>query len=83
MIATMKDGSPLPAWMSFDGATGKLTGTIPPGVTQPIEVKVEARDTKGDKAETVLKIQPRTDKVSFVGKQTLQAQIESAMRLRA
>ena len=83
LIATMKDGSPLPAWISFDGATGALTGTVPPGMTQPIEVKIEARDAQGDKAETTLKIQPRTDKMSFKGKPPLDRQIEDFLLMRA
>lgn len=83
MIATLKDGSPLPSWAKFDGATGKLTGAMPSSVAQPIEIKIQARDTKGDKAETVIKIKPKSDKVSFIGKQGLKAQIENAIRFRA
>ena len=83
LVATQKDGSPLPSWAKFDGATGKLTGIMPSSQTQAIEIKIQARDTKGDKAETVIKIKPKSDNISFIGKKSLQAQIEHAVRLRA
>lgn len=81
--ATQKDGSPLPSWVSFDGATGKVNAQVPNTLTKPIEIKVEARDSKGGKAETVFKIKPSVDKLGFVGKQLLTAQIQNAIRLRA
>lgn len=80
MVATLKDGSPLPAWITFDGATGKLNATPPAGVVGPIEIKLQARDANGQKAETVLKIKPRSDKVGLVGKKSLTAQIDYAMK---
>ena len=81
--ATQKDGSPLPSWVSFDGATGKINAQVPSNLTKPIEIKVEARDSKGGKAETVFKIKPGVDKLRLVGKQSLTAQIQNAIRLRA
>lgn len=81
--ATQRDGSPLPAWVQFDGATGKFNAQVPNNLVKPIEIKVEARDSNGGKAETVFKIQPRSDKLGFVGKQSLTAQIQNAIRLRA
>ena len=84
MEATLKDGSPLPSWMRFDGATGKLTATVPIGGAQGnIEIKVQARDSKGQKAETVLQFKPRSDKLSLVGKRSLTAQLDHAMQRRA
>ena len=81
--ATQKDGSPLPAWIKFDASTGKIIADVPKGISAPIEIKVQATDSKGDKAETVFKIQPRTDKVSFVGKKSLSAQFKDAFVLVA
>ena len=81
--ATQKDGSPLPAWIKFDASTGKIIADVPKGISAPIEIKVQATDSKGDKAETVIKIQPRTDKVSFVGKKSLSAQFKDAFVLVA
>ena len=81
--ATQKDGSPLPSWIKFDGTTGKINADVPKGLSAPIEVKVQATDSKGEKAETVIKIQPRTDKVSFIGKKSLSAQFRDAFDLVA
>ena len=81
--ATQKDGSPLPSWIKFDGTTGKINADVPIGLSAPIEVKVQATDSKGDKAETVIKIQPRTDKLSFIGKKSLSAQFKDAFDLVA
>jgi hypothetical protein len=81
--AVQKDGSPLPAWVKFDGATGKLIADVPKGVNSAIEIKVQARDSQGNQAETVFKIKPRNDKISFVGKKTLSAQFKDAYRMHA
>jgi len=81
--ATLKDGSPLPSWVSFDRATGRVVGHMPGGMVAPIEIKVQARDSKGNKAETVFKLKTRPDQVGFVGKQSLTAQLDNAMRWRA
>ena len=81
--ATLKDGSPLPSWVSFDRATGRVVGHMPGGMVNPIEIKVQARDSKGNKAETVFKLKTRPDQVGFVGKQSLTAQLDNAMRWRA
>ena len=83
LVATQKDGSPLPAWVQFDAGTGKVNANVPANLAKPVEIKVEARDTKGGKAETVFKIKPRGDTLGFVGKQSLTAQIKNAIRLRA
>jgi VCBS repeat-containing protein len=81
--ATLKDGSPLPSWVSFDRATGRVVGHMPGGMVTPIEIKVQARDSKGNKAETVFKLKTRPDQVGWVGKQSLTAQLDNAMRWRA
>ena len=83
MIAVQKDGSPLPSWIKFDGVTGKISADVPKGVSAPLEIKIQATDSKGDKAETVFKIQPRVDKVSFVGKKSLSDQFKNAFDLVA
>ena len=83
MIAVQKDGSPLPSWIKFDGVTGKISADVPKGVSAPLEIKIQATDSKGDKAETVFKIQPRIDKVSFVGKKSLSDQFKNAFDLVA
>jgi hypothetical protein len=83
MIAVQKDGSPLPSWIKFDGVTGKISADVPKGVSAPLEIKIQATDSKGDKAETVFKIQPRVDKVSFVGKKSLSDQFKNALDLVA
>jgi hypothetical protein len=83
LTATQKDGTALPSWIKFDGATGKAIADIPKGLTSVIEIKVQARDSQGNKAETIFKIKPRTEKISFVGKKTLSAQFKNAYRMHA
>jgi hypothetical protein len=39
LVATLADGSPLPSWLSFDAATGLLSGQPPEG-TAPLEIKL-------------------------------------------
>ena len=56
---------------------------VPASVKQPIEIKIQATDTNGSKAETQLKINPVPEKRGFVGKKSLAAQIDQAIRLRA
>jgi hypothetical protein len=80
-IATKKDGSPLPAWVKFDSLTGRLTAEVPKEMRSPLEVKVEAVDSRAFKAETAFKIYPRPSKPSFEGKRPLSAQFNSAFSL--
>jgi serine/threonine-protein kinase PknG len=47
--ATLADGKPLPAWLSFSTATRAFTGTAPAGVLS-IDVAVAASDETGAKA---------------------------------
>jgi len=78
--ATQRDGSPLPAWMQFDNATGRLEATVPEGLAGPVEIKIQARDANGDKAETIFRVQPRGDSLSFVGKPSLTAQFQQMIQ---
>lgn len=48
--ATLADGSPLPAWMTFDAGTGVFSGTPPSAAAVDIEVKLIARDDAGHEA---------------------------------
>jgi hypothetical protein len=43
---TLANGRPLPAWLHFDAATGKLSGAIPRGA-HDVRVMVQARDVNG------------------------------------
>jgi hypothetical protein len=83
LAATSKDGSPLPDWIKFDSKTGKLTAEVPKDVKSPIEIKIEAVDTRGHKAETTLKILPRPNNMSLSGKHSLSSQFKSAFDLIA
>jgi hypothetical protein len=40
LAATLADGSPLPSWLSFDAATGMLSGQPPMEGLAPLEIKV-------------------------------------------
>jgi hypothetical protein len=79
--ATAKDGSPLPDWIKFDSKSGQLTAEVPKDMKTPLDIKVEAIDARGHKAETTLKILPRPNKLSFEGKQSLSTQFNSAFTL--
>ncbi|MDO9026180.1 hypothetical protein, partial [Zwartia sp.] len=83
LMATLKDGSPLPAWIRFDKATGKMTADVPAGLRQAVEIRIEATDSKGQKAETTLKLKPKQNQAAFEGKRSLSAQIEEVVLLRA
>src|SRR5689334_23414544 len=39
---TLADGSPLPPWLAFDGATGVISGTPPAGFAGALSVRVVA-----------------------------------------
>ena len=80
-----KDGKPVPAWMKFDPANGKLDVAMPDGVNEPVELQVVATDSKGDQAKTKLIIKPAEkpgQKSEFKGKPSLSSQIKSALMLR-
>ena len=80
LVATQKDGSPLPAWVKFDGATGKFIVKAPAGAPKVIEIKVTARDSRGEKAEARMKIRTAADRVSLNGKPSLSDQLVRAIR---
>jgi hypothetical protein len=80
-----KDGKPVPAWIKFDSANGKLDVAMPDGVNEPVELQVVATDSKGDQAKTKLIIKPAEkpgQKSEFKGKPSLSSQIKSALMLR-
>ena len=80
-IATKKDGSTLPAWIKFDSKTGKLIADVPKEMKESLEIKVEAIDSRGYKAETTFKIHPIPNKMSFIGKHALSSQFKTAFHL--
>lgn len=43
--ALLADGSPLPAWLSFDAATQSFSGLVPADALDPLEIRVVARDS--------------------------------------
>ncbi len=51
--ATLADGSPLPAWMSFDAGSRSFSANAPEG-TEEVEVLVVARDPAGHRAQVRL-----------------------------
>ncbi|MDO9023116.1 putative Ig domain-containing protein, partial [Zwartia sp.] len=83
LMATLKDGSPLPAWMRFDSATGKLTAEVPSGLRQALEIRIEASDSKGQRAETTIKLKPNDKQASFEGKRSFSSQMEAVLLMRA
>src|SRR4029079_15731527 len=50
LSATLTDGSPLPAWLSFDAATQTFSGTPLNGDVGALDIRVTATDTAGASA---------------------------------
>ena len=46
--ATLADGRPLPDWLKFDPSSGCFTATPPEGTGGAMDIKVTARDQKGN-----------------------------------
>lgn len=46
--ASLADGTPLPAWLSFDGDSGRFTGRPPAGAGGAMDIKVMAKDDRGN-----------------------------------
>lgn len=55
IVARQTDGSPLPPGITFDPVTGKITGTLPPGV-EILDITIEATDSNGKKAQAQFSI---------------------------
>ncbi len=53
LTATKSDGSALPDWLHFDGATGTFSGTPTQGDVGGLDIKVTAADAAGAKASDV------------------------------
>ncbi|HEY7804228.1 MAG TPA: putative Ig domain-containing protein, partial [Orrella sp.] len=79
LYATLRDGTPLPDWIQFDGATGRIEADVPDSLAEPLEIRVQARDAHGETAETVFKILPRAEGLGFSGKPSLTAQFQQMM----
>jgi hypothetical protein len=52
--AKLTNGSPLPAWLTFDTIAGTFAGT--PAIIETLNIRVTATDTDGASASTTLKI---------------------------
>ncbi len=70
LSAHLADGSPLPAWIRFDPATGTFTGTPPAGVTL-LEIEVVAKDANGNEVRSIFKVQAGVPQASLVGSDLL------------
>ena len=56
LTAKQANGQPLPAWLMFDGKSGKFVGQPPEGVLQDLAIQVTARDSQGRQATTMFRI---------------------------
>ncbi|MFN3686894.1 cadherin-like domain-containing protein [Salinarimonas sp.] len=54
--ALLADGSPLPAWVQFDPATGTFRVDVPPGFTGTLDIVLTARLATGESASTGFRI---------------------------
>ncbi len=63
LSATLKDGSPLPSWLSFASSTGKFSGLPPQDFHGDIFIKLSATDSSGVSVsdEFTLSITPVND----------------------
>jgi hypothetical protein len=50
--ATQVNGDPLPGWLTFDGVTGRLSGTPPDDFDGVLRIRITARDNQGLEAST-------------------------------
>ncbi len=55
-VATQDDGSPLPEWLSLDGATRTLTGTVPPDAPSPVRIRVTAIDSYNQRVSSTFSL---------------------------
>jgi VCBS repeat-containing protein len=58
--ATLADGRPLPAWLMFDGKSGKFVGQPPADLAQDLAIRINARDSQGREASTMFRIKVGT-----------------------
>ena len=83
LVAMRQDGSALPEWIKFDPVKGTFTVSLPREHIGPLEIKIEATDSKGEKAQTILKIQGRSQAVGFVGKPSITLQFDEVLQRSA
>jgi hypothetical protein len=81
----LANGASLPAWISIDEFSGKLSIQAPLSEVNDQVIVIRARDNLGHEASTVLTIKPssNSEKMSLKGKPSLRAQMRMAERLRA
>ncbi|MCP4993429.1 MAG: hypothetical protein GY934_06545, partial [Gammaproteobacteria bacterium] len=53
LTATLEDGTPLPGWLSFNPATGELSGTPDNADVGELQIKVTATDSDGASASDI------------------------------
>ncbi len=78
LVATLRNGDPLPKWLVFDPTTGRFEGVVPAGVSGEIAVTIKAVDMEGRSAETIFRIKIVANKV--VGRAGLNEQIRLASK---
>ena len=81
LVAVLRDGKPLPKWIKFNPASGKIEANMPKDVIAPIEITLIATDAKGEQAKANIKIKPTIKNKALVGKSSLANQFKSAMML--
>jgi len=65
--ATLSNGDPLPAWLSFNAATRTLSGTTSLGMLEQTGIQVTATDQAGASASDVFVINVATQNLSLTG----------------
>ncbi|PWF39887.1 hypothetical protein C7C56_026545 [Massilia glaciei] len=78
LVATLRNGDPLPNWLVFDPTTGRFEGVVPAGLTGEIAVTIKAVDMEGRSAETIFRIKIVGNKL--VGRAGLAEQIRLASK---
>ncbi|ARP83129.1 hypothetical protein CAL12_21455 [Bordetella genomosp. 8] len=86
LVAQLRDGKPLPAWVRFDSRAGKFVVDAPSGMSGEIAVRVIARDAAGNEAQTVFHIRVGARQASMLsgheGRAGLSDQLHQAAQQR-
>jgi len=81
--ATLLDGSSLPSWLVFDRTSGTFSGIAPRGFAGELRIKITARDTRGQEAEAIFRLQVTPANRAPQAKLGLRAQLRGVAYLNS
>ena len=77
------DGQPLPAWVQFNGKTGRLLINPPEGFSGDLVLRLVAVDQKGREAVTIFRVNIRDDGQMASGRMSFGDKIKESMQSMA